>query len=360
MMQDAHERGQGIGIDHALRRARRSRARRRSVRRRAASGATSLRPRQRRARHARVAGRRRGRRPMRRHGRSPNRHSTRLSERAPGVGDTVGAGAARSARGRSSRRRRGRRTVPSRPSTSCRGSTIATDTARTQLLYGEWLRRARRRKEAREPLHEALEFFETIGASGFAARARGRARRDGRARAEPVGAGRRPHAAGSADRAARGIRRAEPRDRRAALHHDQHRRVPPPQGLREARRDLADPARAGRPADLTLSAGGTPAKTGVFVDSPNTPFRLTFAVQANVRTEENMKPLSESLEDARRSGQGARGLRDRHVRGGSSQARAAAPRDRRSLQDRGRASSSPPSVRPRKPAARGGTKPRRR
>jgi DNA-binding NarL/FixJ family response regulator len=51
-------------------------------------------------------------------------------------------------------------------------STIATDTARTQLLYGEWLRRARRRREAREPLHEALEFFETIGASGFASRAR--------------------------------------------------------------------------------------------------------------------------------------------------------------------------------------------
>ena len=52
------------------------------------------------------------------------------------------------------------------------GSTIATDTARTQLLYGEWLRRARRRKEAREPLHEALEFFESIGAAGFAARTR--------------------------------------------------------------------------------------------------------------------------------------------------------------------------------------------
>jgi DNA-binding NarL/FixJ family response regulator len=51
-------------------------------------------------------------------------------------------------------------------------STIATDTARTQLLYGEWLRRARRRKEAREPLHEALEFFESIGAAGFAARTR--------------------------------------------------------------------------------------------------------------------------------------------------------------------------------------------
>ena len=43
---------------------------------------------------------------------------------------------------------------------------MATDTARTQLLHGEWLRRARRRKEAREPLHEALDFFESIGASG--------------------------------------------------------------------------------------------------------------------------------------------------------------------------------------------------
>jgi len=40
-------------------------------------------------------------------------------------------------------------------------------------ITGGWLRRARRRKEAREPLHAALEFFETVGASGFAARARG-------------------------------------------------------------------------------------------------------------------------------------------------------------------------------------------
>ena len=52
------------------------------------------------------------------------------------------------------------------------GTTIATETARTQLLHGEWLRRARRRKEAREPLHDALDFFESIGASAFAARAR--------------------------------------------------------------------------------------------------------------------------------------------------------------------------------------------
>ena len=51
-------------------------------------------------------------------------------------------------------------------------TTINTDTARTQLLYGEWLRRQRRKKEARDQLREALEFFETIGASAFAERAR--------------------------------------------------------------------------------------------------------------------------------------------------------------------------------------------
>ena len=49
-------------------------------------------------------------------------------------------------------------------------ASVQTDMARTQLLYGEWLRRQRRRKEARDPLHEALELFETIGASAFAAR----------------------------------------------------------------------------------------------------------------------------------------------------------------------------------------------
>jgi DNA-binding CsgD family transcriptional regulator len=69
------------------------------------------------------------------------------------------------------------------------GSTIATDTARTQLLYGEWLRRARRRKQAREPLHEALDFFESVGASGFASRARAELAATGehvRSRSAPV------------------------------------------------------------------------------------------------------------------------------------------------------------------------------
>lgn len=50
--------------------------------------------------------------------------------------------------------------------------TAAVDRARMQVLYGEWLRRTRRRREAREPLREALELFERIGARGFAERAR--------------------------------------------------------------------------------------------------------------------------------------------------------------------------------------------
>ncbi|GHF55344.1 transcriptional regulator [Streptomyces mashuensis] len=44
--------------------------------------------------------------------------------------------------------------------------------ARTQLLYGEWLRRARRRTEARPLLRHAHETFERLGAAPWAERAR--------------------------------------------------------------------------------------------------------------------------------------------------------------------------------------------
>ncbi|GFG49626.1 hypothetical protein CQY20_19095 [Mycolicibacterium agri] len=44
--------------------------------------------------------------------------------------------------------------------------------ARTALLYGEWLRRVRRRSDAREPLRAAVRAFEQIGARAWAERAR--------------------------------------------------------------------------------------------------------------------------------------------------------------------------------------------
>jgi DNA-binding CsgD family transcriptional regulator len=49
---------------------------------------------------------------------------------------------------------------------------IRVQLARTHLLYGEWLRRGRRRLDAREQLRAAYEFFSEAGIEAFAARAR--------------------------------------------------------------------------------------------------------------------------------------------------------------------------------------------
>ncbi|WP_345539239.1 helix-turn-helix transcriptional regulator, partial [Phytohabitans rumicis] len=51
-------------------------------------------------------------------------------------------------------------------------SRIAVDLARTHLVYGEWLRRENRRRDAREHLRTAYEMLRGFGAQAFAERAR--------------------------------------------------------------------------------------------------------------------------------------------------------------------------------------------
>jgi hypothetical protein len=49
---------------------------------------------------------------------------------------------------------------------------IRVELARAHLLYGEWLRRERRRSEARDQLRTAHDMLEEMGLEAFAARAR--------------------------------------------------------------------------------------------------------------------------------------------------------------------------------------------
>ena len=56
---------------------------------------------------------------------------------------------------------------------------LRVDLARAHLVYGEWLRRERRRRDARDQLGTADEIFDAVGAAAFAGRARSELRATG-------------------------------------------------------------------------------------------------------------------------------------------------------------------------------------
>src|SRR5262249_32832982 len=78
-------------------------------------------------------------------------------------------------RARSRGRRRGGEAAGRVPRGSSAGlgrTRLRVDLARAHLLYGEWLRRERRRREAREHLGAAHDMFDAMGTAAFAERAR--------------------------------------------------------------------------------------------------------------------------------------------------------------------------------------------
>ena len=122
---------------------------------------------------------------------------------------------------------------------------IAVDLARAHLLYGEWLRRERRRSDARETAPDRPRALLGLRDGRVRRASPDRARGDRRARPQTDGRHARPaHSTGVAHRAAGRGREYQPADRGTALHQPEHGRVPPAQGVSQARREVAHAARA--------------------------------------------------------------------------------------------------------------------
>ena len=118
-------------------------------------------------------------------------------------------------------------------------SGLRVEQARVRLLYGEWLRRQRRRRDARDQLRAAYRIFVSAGAGAFAERARTELRATGERAPKRTAQTRETLTARERTyRPAGRLERLQPRDRRAAVHQPGHRRLPPAESLHHARHQL--------------------------------------------------------------------------------------------------------------------------